>query len=161
MYSNVLRTPSINGCHPSNAGSSSSNSFPAAFQNQADYRGYPTAQHRSHSMHQPSESQWSTQGHSNPAAYSHNTPHQQSWANQMQHNPYPNVMQGMNPMNFPFIPQQVIHDALAMSAPVEAADEPTIVQAILSSRNKGETCKDALNSLHGVRIALCSVHVTE
>ncbi|KAF8745117.1 hypothetical protein AX14_010581 [Amanita brunnescens Koide BX004] len=103
-------------------------------------------------MHQPSESQWSSQGHSNPAAYSHSTPHQQSWPNQnhqMQHSQYPNVMQGMNPMNFPFIPQQVIHDALAMSAPVEAADEPTLVQAILSSRNKGETYKDALNSLHG------------
>ena len=77
----------------------------------------------------------------------------------MQHNPYPNVMQGMNPMNFPFIPQQVIHDALAMSAPVEAADEPTLVQAILSSRNKGETYKDALNGLHGVRNSLSDVHV--
>jgi hypothetical protein len=79
----------------------------------------------------------------------------------MQHSQYPNVMQGMNPMNFPFIPQQVIHDALAMSAPVEAADEPTLVQAILSSRNKGETYKDALNSLHGVRGALCSIDLTE
>jgi len=79
----------------------------------------------------------------------------------MQHNPYPNAMQGMNPMNFPFIPQQVIHDALAMSAPVEAADEPTLVQAILSSRNKGETYKDALNSLHGVCSSLSDVHVTE
>ena len=69
----------------------------------------------------------------------------------MQQNSYPGTtMQGMNTMNFPFIPPQVIHDALTLSAPVEAADEPNLVQAILASCNRGETYKDALNSLHGV-----------
>ncbi|KAK2461645.1 hypothetical protein APHAL10511_006108 [Amanita phalloides] len=131
----MLRAPSINGYRPSSVASASTNSFPA--------------QLRSHLIHQPSEPHWSSQGHSDTAAYPHNAPHQQPWANQMQHNTYPNALQGMNPMNFPFIPQQVIHDALAMSAPVEPADEPILVQAILSSRNKGETYKDALNSLHG------------
>ncbi|KAF8634397.1 hypothetical protein AX15_000852 [Amanita polypyramis BW_CC] len=129
MNQNMLRTPSANGYHPS---SSSSSSYPV--------------QHRSHLIPQPSQSQWpSSQEHSNRATY----PHQQSWANPLQQNLYPNIIPGMNAMNLPFIPQQVIHDALTMSAPVEAADEPTLVQAILSSRNKGETYKDALNSLHG------------
>ncbi|KAF8640705.1 hypothetical protein AX17_000361 [Amanita inopinata Kibby_2008] len=72
-----------------------------------------------------------------------------SWPNQMQQNAYQNTMPGMNPINFSFFPQQVIHDALMMSAPVEAADEPTLVQALLASRSKGENYKDALNGLHG------------
>lgn len=50
----------------------------------------------------------------------------------------------------PFISQQIIQDAFAMSAPVEAADEKILLQALLDSRSKKESYKDALNSLHGV-----------
>lgn len=49
----------------------------------------------------------------------------------------------------PFISQQIIQDAFAMSAPVEAADEKILLQALLDSRSKKESYKDALNSLHG------------
>lgn len=115
---------------------------------QPSYRGYPSnSSNLANLMHQ--ESHWPTQGNPNTLPYSPNISHSQGWSNQMQQNPYPNTLQGMNTMNFPFIPQQVIHDALTLSTPVEAADEPVLVQAILTSRNKGETYKDALNSLHG------------
>jgi hypothetical protein len=50
----------------------------------------------------------------------------------------------------PFISQQIIQDAFAMSAPVEAADEKILLQALIDSRTKKETYKDALNGLHGV-----------
>lgn len=45
--------------------------------------------------------------------------------------------------------QQIFQDALAMSQPVEAADEPLLVQALLSARKMRESYKDALNGLHG------------
>lgn len=69
----------------------------------------------------------------------------------MQHPAFGNGMPGMGPFNMPFLPPQVLQDAFAMSAPVEAADEMTLVTTLLSSRKRGETYKDALNSLHGVR----------
>lgn len=37
-----------------------------------------------------------------------------------------------------------------MSQPVEAADEPLLVQVLLSAKKKRESYKDALNDLHGV-----------
>lgn len=52
---------------------------------------------------------------------------------------------GMNP----FFPQQLFQDALAMSQPVEAADEPILVQTLLSAKKRNESYKDALNTLHG------------
>lgn len=78
----------------------------------------------------------------------YNQPH---WIDQMHRQQFSNNgMQAMAGFNMPFIPQQVLHDALAMSAPVGAADEPILIQALLGSRPRGETYKDALNSLHGV-----------
>ncbi|KAF8898901.1 hypothetical protein BD779DRAFT_1795470 [Infundibulicybe gibba] len=78
----------------------------------------------------------------------------QLWTNQMQQQSFPNGllpngMQSMNNVNIPFLHQQVIQDALRMSAPVEASDEGLLIQVLLDSRKKGETYKDALNSLHG------------
>lgn len=54
--------------------------------------------------------------------------------------------------------QQIFQDALAMSQPVEAADEPLLVQALLSARKMRESYKDALNGLHGVSSVFCYYH---
>lgn len=56
----------------------------------------------------------------------------------------------MGGFNMPFLSQQIIQDAFAMSAPVEAADEKLLLQALVDSRSRRETYKDALNGLHGV-----------
>ena len=61
-------------------------------------------------------------------------------------------MPGMAGFNLPFLPHQVLQDAFALSAPVEAADESSLVKTLLSSKRKGETYKEALNSLHGVSL---------
>lgn len=58
---------------------------------------------------------------------------------------------GMTAMGFnPLFQQQLFQDALAMSQPVEAADEPLLVQVLLSAKKKKESYKEALNGLHGV-----------
>ncbi|KAF9455075.1 hypothetical protein P691DRAFT_655007 [Macrolepiota fuliginosa MF-IS2] len=67
------------------------------------------------------------------------------WMNQMQQ-----FSTGMAAMGFnPVFQQQLFQDALAMSQPVEAADEPLLVQVLLSAKKKKESYKDALNGLHG------------
>lgn len=43
-----------------------------------------------------------------------------------------------------------------MSQPVEAADEPLLVQVLLSAKKKRESYKDALNGLHGVSLVFCT-----
>ncbi|KAF9270042.1 hypothetical protein L218DRAFT_9026 [Marasmius fiardii PR-910] len=72
---------------------------------------------------------------------------------------FPNGMPGMNGMNFmglgfppfnmPMFPQQILHDALALSAPVVAADEDLLLETLKRHRAQGDNYKDALNSLHG------------
>jgi len=59
---------------------------------------------------------------------------------------------GINPL----IQQQILQDALAMFQPVEAADEPLLVQVLLSAKKKHESYKDALNGLHGVSPVFCT-----
>jgi len=59
---------------------------------------------------------------------------------------------GINPL----FQQQIFQDALAMSQPVEAADEPLLVQVLLSAKKKRESYKDALNGLHGVSPVFCT-----
>jgi len=59
---------------------------------------------------------------------------------------------GLNPL----FQQQIFQDALAMSQPVEAADEPLLVQVLLSAKKKRESYKDALNGLHGVSLVFCT-----
>ncbi|KAF8973545.1 hypothetical protein BDZ97DRAFT_1775664 [Flammula alnicola] len=80
----------------------------------------------------------------------HQPPFNQTpWGNQM---PPPQAFpHGMPPMGFnmPFLPQQILQEAYAMSAPVEAADEPFLLTKLLGSRRRGESYKDSLNSLHG------------
>ncbi|KAL0580827.1 hypothetical protein V5O48_001203 [Marasmius crinis-equi] len=71
--------------------------------------------------------------------------------------PMPNGMNGMNPMGFlgmgipPFnmFSPQMLHDALALSAPVAAADEKVLIETLIRYRAQGDNYKDALNSLHG------------
>ncbi|KAJ6519674.1 hypothetical protein C8R45DRAFT_952315 [Mycena sanguinolenta] len=91
---------------------------------------------------------------------------QQNWMQQQQHYPqHPPQMQHPHyPPQWPpnQIPphafhngmaalpiQQVLLDAVALSQPVERADEPTLIKALAESRARGETYKDALNRLHG------------
>lgn len=76
---------------------------------------------------------------------------QAAWMNTMM--PPQGFPAGISPMalNMSFLPQQLLHDAYAMSVPVGAADEPLLLTTLLNSRKKNESYKDALNSLHGVR----------
>lgn len=60
------------------------------------------------------------------------------------------LAQNFGGLAMPLFQQQILHDAFAMSVPVKTADEAILVQALLASRKKGETYKEALNSLHGV-----------
>jgi hypothetical protein len=86
--------------------------------------------------------------HPHPAQHSQYPP---QWPNQM---PPQGFHNGMPPL--PFIPQQVLHDAFALSQPVERSDEPILLKALVESRSKGETYKDALNHLHGVSGLVCA-----
>ncbi|KAJ7275189.1 hypothetical protein B0H12DRAFT_1318996 [Mycena haematopus] len=77
-------------------------------------------------------------------------PHYPPWPpNQMPPNQMPphGFHNGMAAL--PFIPQ-VLHDVFALSHPVERVDEPVLLRALVESRSKGETYKDALNRLHGI-----------
>ncbi|KAF6766555.1 hypothetical protein DFP72DRAFT_866981 [Ephemerocybe angulata] len=56
--------------------------------------------------------------------------------------------QGMAGLNF--IPANVLQDAIALSAPVQVTDEPTLVQYILNGIQRGQNYKEILNSLHGI-----------
>ncbi|THV05990.1 hypothetical protein K435DRAFT_773496 [Dendrothele bispora CBS 962.96] len=56
---------------------------------------------------------------------------------------------GMSGFSMPFLTQQFWQDALALSAPVVATDEPLLVSALVESRFRRENYKDALNNLHG------------
>ncbi|RXW19522.1 hypothetical protein EST38_g6325 [Candolleomyces aberdarensis] len=71
---------------------------------------------------------------------------QQQWMNQSFQNGIP---AGMNNLGLSYLPQNVLQDALALSVPVESADEPLLVQQIMNGLPRGETYKEILNSLHG------------
>ncbi|KAF8203835.1 hypothetical protein BJ912DRAFT_941171 [Pholiota molesta] len=45
--------------------------------------------------------------------------------------------------------RQILQEAYAMSAPVEAADEPFLLTKLLDASRRGESYKDSLNSMHG------------
>jgi hypothetical protein len=104
-------------------------------------------QHQSQHHQQPQRQQPQLQQHQhqnfNPSMWS-NGP------NQIPVQPFPPANIPIGGLNMPFISQQIIQDAFAMSAPVEATDEKILLQALLDSRSKKETYKDALNGLHGV-----------
>ena len=158
----------MNGYHQPNFASSSSNPYSNDF-----------SIHQQHIQHQQSghQPQWSAPIRPNSIHFQHHQPQQQHHPQrqllqqQQQHHPQqnhfnPSIWQDRPPQlppqpfqtgnapipgfNMPFISQQIIQDAFAMSAPVEAADEKFLLQALIDSRNKKETYKDALNGLHGV-----------
>ncbi|EKM83559.1 hypothetical protein AGABI1DRAFT_123887 [Agaricus bisporus var. burnettii JB137-S8] len=117
--------------------------------------GFQPQQHQNHLQQQLPRPSLSPNNHwlnpMQPNPHPHFNQQQQqpqlnsAWMNQMQQ-----FSSGMSAMGFnPLIQQQLFQDALAMSQPVEAADEPLIVQVLLSAKKKKESYKEALNNLHG------------
>ncbi|KAF9462087.1 hypothetical protein BDZ94DRAFT_1166308 [Collybia nuda] len=114
-------------------------------------------QQQQQQLHQMSQNQWpsgmrptSHIPHQAPQ-HQHYQHHQQAWPNgQIHHSQaFSNGASAMGGFNMPYLSQQMIQDAFALSAPVEASDEKLLLQALLDSRDKKETYKDALNGLHG------------
>jgi hypothetical protein len=125
--------------------SSSSNGEHLSVPNAAGFLGM---RQPSQPMHPPMGPQqnWMQQNHfPHPAQH----PQYPAWSNQMPPQGFHNGMAAL-----PFFPQQVLHDAFALSHPVEPADEPVLLKALVESRPKGETYKEALNRLHGVSFLL-------
>jgi hypothetical protein len=79
------------------------------------------------------------------------------WANQVS-NPQQlqNTMLQMTPFNMPLLSQQLIQEACSMSQPVDAADEPILLTALLKAKKSERNFKEALNGLHGVIFLLIS-----
>ena len=48
------------------------------------------------------------------------------------------------------LPAHILQDALALSTPVGAADEPLLCEHIIQGIKRGENYKAILNGLHGV-----------
>jgi hypothetical protein len=61
-----------------------------------------------------------------------------------------NAMLQMAPFNMPLLSQQMIQEACSMSQPVDAADEPILLTALLKAMKSERNFKEALNGLHGV-----------
>lgn len=155
----------MNGYHPNNGASTSSHNyddFPASHPNQSLFNNNHTLNHHHHHQQRqqqsqpiqqgPPQNQWSQGMQMNgpqPMPPQHQPSFNQSpWGNQIPS--FPNNMNAIPGFNMNFIPQQVIQEAYALSVPVNASDEPTLVSKLLSSRKKGESYKEALNSLHAV-----------
>ncbi|KAJ6604499.1 hypothetical protein DFH09DRAFT_1122910 [Mycena vulgaris] len=122
--------------------SSSSNVYPTEqHYPQTNSAPYPSAsmRHPPQPMHPQN---WNPFPHPAHAQHSQYT---QPWPNQMPPQGFHNGMASL-----PFFNQQVLHDAYALSQPVESADEPILLRALVDSRSKRETYKDALNRLHGI-----------
>ena len=75
---------------------------------------------------------------------------QLSWTNQMSNPQQIQNMLHMAPFNMPLISQQLIQEACSMSQPVDAADEPILLTALLKAKKSERNFKEALNGLHGV-----------
>ncbi|KAJ7706332.1 hypothetical protein B0H17DRAFT_1036773 [Mycena rosella] len=137
-------TNSADALNALNGYASSSNLYSSEHYPPPNSAGYPSAPMRqpSQQMHPPPQNwnHFSHPAHAQPSQYTH------GWPNQMPPQGFHNGMAGL-----PFFPQQVLHDAFALSHPVEPADEPILLRALVESRSKGETYKDALNRLHGTR----------
>ncbi|KAJ3516452.1 hypothetical protein NLJ89_g1102 [Agrocybe chaxingu] len=154
----------MNGFAPNNSASTSSHhfhgDFPQQHSSQPLFANGPLQTHlHQHQQPQPvhnSQHQWQQHQVSPNAPVPQMNAQQQAvmsqaWGNQI---PIPQQFPNMNmlPMgsfNMPFLSQQIIQEAFAMSAPVEASDEPTLLKKLLASRKMGQGYKDALNSLHG------------
>ncbi|KAJ7293431.1 hypothetical protein C8J57DRAFT_1269032 [Mycena rebaudengoi] len=144
----------LNGNYPPVA-SSSNNGYSEHYPppHSAGYSSSTGMRQQSQSAHpaQPPQN-WMPPAHyspQHPPSQQYNNP---AWGNQMQMPPAYHSGMGMPAMNsLPFFPHQALQEAYALSQPVEPADEPILVRALIDSRSKGETYKDALNRLHGIR----------
>ncbi|KAJ7783624.1 hypothetical protein DFH07DRAFT_788477 [Mycena maculata] len=135
----------LNGTLSNGHASSSSNGYPSEH--------YHSAPYPAGGMRQPSQPMHPLAPHQNwvqqnqfthPGQVQHSQ-YGPPWSNQMLPQGFPNGMAALPP----FFPQQVLHDAFALSVPVSVEDEPILVKALVDSRPKGETYKEALNRLHG------------
>ncbi|KAJ6621586.1 hypothetical protein B0H10DRAFT_1910555 [Mycena sp. CBHHK59/15] len=130
--------------------SSSSNVYPEHYPPPSS-AGYPPSggmRQSSQPIHPLPSQNWVPQNHyPHPAQVPHSQQFNPAWSSQMPPHGYHNGMAAMSAM--PFFPQQVLHDAFALSQPVEPVDEPILLKALVESRSRGETYKDALNKLHG------------
>ena len=149
----------MNGCHPSNGVSTSSHTYddyPASHSTQPLFNNNHPPNQQSQPIQLPPQNQWSQgmqmNGQHQPMPPQHQSPfNQPPWGNQIPHLPsFPNNVNGMPGFNMNFIPQQVLQEAYALSVAVSASDEPTLVSKLLSSRKRGVSYKEALNSLHAV-----------
>ena len=151
----------MNGYHPNNGASTSSHNYDDYHSSQPLFNNnHPPNQHQRQQQSQPiqqrpPQNQWSQGMQMNeqhqPMPPQHRPYNQPPWGNQMP--PLSSFSTNVNAMpgfNMNFIPQQVIQEAYALSVAVNASDEPTLVSKLLSSRKRGESYKEALNSLHAV-----------
>ncbi|KAF8078768.1 hypothetical protein FPV67DRAFT_1466387 [Lyophyllum atratum] len=162
----------MNGYHHGNVASSSSNPYPdfshvnppmyppthiPAHHQRHQQHQHPQ-QHQSQQIPQANPNQWNQPVRQNsmphaplPSAPQTQPFNQPGWSNVNQMHPqqFSNAMSAMGGFNMPFFPQQMLQDAFAMSAPVEPAEENILLQALVESRSRRETYKDALNALHG------------
>ncbi|KAF5384980.1 hypothetical protein D9615_001395 [Tricholomella constricta] len=161
----------MNGFHHGNIASSSANPYPdfshvnppmytsshLPAQPQRQHQHHPS-QPQSQQTHAINQNQWNPPMQQNslshvpiPSAPQNQLFNQPGWSNVNQMHPqqFPNGIPAMGGFNIPFIQQQMIQDAFALSAPVEQADEKILLQALVESRSRRATYKDALNALHG------------
>ncbi|PPQ67047.1 hypothetical protein CVT25_005648 [Psilocybe cyanescens] len=152
----------MNGYRSNNVASTSSDTYSDFVPQRPGQPLFPANHHQQH-LSQPMQrhvpqNQWqdlamqmnNQQITGNPVSLQHQ--HQFNagpWANQMPPSQtFPNAMP-MGTFNMPYLPPHILQEAFAMSAPVEPADEPTLLTKLLSSARRQESYKDALNSLHG------------
>lgn len=161
----------MNGYHPNNGASTSSHNYddyPASHPNQPLFNSnhHHQPQQQSQPIQQrPPQNQWSQGMKMNgqqPVPPQNQLPfNQPPWSNQIPLlSTFPNNMNAIPGFNMNLIPQQIIQEAYALSVPVTASDEPTLVSKLLSARKRGESYKEALNSLHGVLDFLSSSTVS-
>jgi hypothetical protein len=151
----------MNGHHPNDSASTISHtydSYPASHSGQPLFNNnHPP--HQQQPQSQPiqlsPQNQWSQgiqmNGQHQPTARHQSPFNQPPWGNQIPPlSSFPNNVNTMPGFNMNFIPQQVLQEAYALSVAVNASDEPTLVSKLLSSRKRGVSYKEALNSLHAV-----------
>ncbi|KAF5385466.1 hypothetical protein D9757_005406 [Collybiopsis confluens] len=74
------------------------------------------------------------------------------WNNMAPPPQYPNSMNAgmMNVPTFPFLSQQMLQDALALSTPVAGQDDDKVlIDCLVQAQTRHDNYKNALNSLHG------------
>ena len=153
----------MNGCHPNNGASTSSptyDDYPSHSNQPLFNNNHHQRQPQSQPIQLPPQNQWSQgvqmNGQHQPMPPQYQSPfNQPPWGNQIPPlSSFSNNVNAMPGFNMNFIPQQVIQEAYALSVAVSASDEPTLVSKLLSSRKRGVSYKEALNSLHAVLFIL-------